>query len=489
MFDTTTDLLPHQIDAVAKLLPSRINALFAEMGTGKSRIIIELAKLRQAKIDRVVWFCPVSLRSTVVAEILKHTDCCDDDIHVVDERTTERSIPTDRQWYVVGIESMGQSDRVVLAMRQILDERTFALVDESTYVKNNRAKRTQRITHMSQRCRYRAVLTGTPFTAGIPDLYSQMYFLSPKILGYRSWYSFAANHITYDTRKNAWGRRVNTGRILRTHDHDYLARRMAPYTYQIRKDECLDLPPKLYETRHVPMGNEQAALYAEAKDFIYERYKNDDDPGAGLLRLFGILQCIAHGFWNRPILDDDGNETGETELVTVRTQRADALIDITRNLAPDEKAVVWAPYHRTIDEIVEALTAEYGADAVQRYDGTLSPRERDAQLATWRRSGRFLAATQSSGGHGLTLVEAHHSIFYGNGFKYGERAQAEDRIHRIGQVHKSVYVDIVVDCWIDQRVHEALTNRAGALQRFKEQVDEYRKTGLREHLRDIIEAM
>lgn len=74
-FATKTALLPHQVDAVQKVLPARVGALFMEMGTGKSRTAIELARMRQRKIDKVVWFCPVSLKETVRSEIVKHTDC------------------------------------------------------------------------------------------------------------------------------------------------------------------------------------------------------------------------------------------------------------------------------------------------------------------------------------------------------------------------------------------------------------------------------
>ena len=62
MFTTRTDLMSHQRAAVAKVLPSRIGGLLMEMGTGKTRVAIELAKLRAHKISRVVIFCPVSLK-------------------------------------------------------------------------------------------------------------------------------------------------------------------------------------------------------------------------------------------------------------------------------------------------------------------------------------------------------------------------------------------------------------------------------------------
>jgi len=84
-FETTTSLLPHQVAAVDKIRPTRVGGLFMDMGTGKSRTAIELAKIRARKIDKVIWFCPVSLKDTVKHEIVKHTNCRD--IYVFDDKT------------------------------------------------------------------------------------------------------------------------------------------------------------------------------------------------------------------------------------------------------------------------------------------------------------------------------------------------------------------------------------------------------------------
>ena len=191
-----TTLLSYQQQAVTKLIRSRINALFMEMGTGKTRTAIEFAYLRQAKIDRVVWFCPVSCKETICYEIQKHTDAKDDDVYVFDDKTRQGEVPK-AFWYIVGIESVSSSSRVVMAVNELITETTYVILDESTYIKNHRSRRTKRITLMAERCRYRTLLTGTPLTEGVVDLFAQMKFLSPTILGYNSFYSFANNHLEY----------------------------------------------------------------------------------------------------------------------------------------------------------------------------------------------------------------------------------------------------------------------------------------------------
>jgi SNF2 family DNA or RNA helicase len=83
-----------------------------------------------------------------------------------------------------------------------------------------------------------------------------------------------------------------------------------------------------------------------------------------------------------------------------------------------------------------------------------------------------LVATQSSGGHGLTLNEAKHHIFYSNGFKYSERSQAEDRSYRIGQTKPVTYIDIVCSGSIDDRIDEALGRKANALHVFRQKIEQ-----------------
>lgn len=220
-WETRTPLLPHQLPAVAKLLPSRMNALFMDMGTGKSRTLLELACIRQAKWDRLFWFCPVTLKDTVQRQVLEHTTLAEADVAVWGSKVSSARLPAAARVHIIGIETMSASNRVVLAYAALVTERSFVAVDESSYIKGHHSKRTQRITHMSERARYRAVLNGTPISQGVVDLYAQMRFLSDRILGYRSFWSFARNHLEYEERKGPDGIKRRTGRIIASHNEEY----------------------------------------------------------------------------------------------------------------------------------------------------------------------------------------------------------------------------------------------------------------------------
>ncbi|MDY0071839.1 MAG: DEAD/DEAH box helicase [Thauera sp.] len=477
-FATITDLMPHQHPAVAKMLPSRVGALFMDMGTGKSRTLIELARLRQHKWDRLFWFTPCALRDNVRDQLLTHTNLPPESIAVWRAGRLRRAEIERARVHVVGIESMSSANSVIFAYNDLCTPSSFVAVDESEYIKGNRAKRTQRITHMSARARYRAILTGTPFTQGAVDLYSQMQFLSPKILGYRSFWAFANNHLQFEERMDERGRLRRTGRVVRTFNSEYLAARIAPYVYQVRKDECIDLPSKLYDGVRFSMTEEQRDLYERAKNELLEVSYIEWQP-FHIYRLFTSLQTIVCGFWHRT----------PGELLTARHRRVDVLLATLAQIPPGEQVVIWAKYRYAVEQITEALSETYGADQVCPYHGDISESARAAHMERWRAGARFLVATQSIGGHGLTLNEAAYMVFYADGFKYAERVQAEDRNHRIGQTRRPVYITLECMDSIDERVHKALRRKEDALWSFQKQVDRYRSEKLRQSAIQLVRSL
>ena len=444
----STSLFDHQQRAVDKLIRSRVSGLFMDMGTGKTRTAIEFAYLRQNRIGNVVWFCPVSLMETVRYEIEKHTG---EQAYVFDDDTTMRTVP-DTFWYVVGIESISSSDRVTLTANSIVTPESFVIVDESSYIKGHASIRTRRITRIGSRARYRMILTGTPVSQGVVDLYAQMRFLSPKILGYNSFYSFAANHLEYSEDY--------PGLIVRAHNVDWLAAKIQPYVYQVTKNECLDLPRKLYDARYFQMTNEQYELYERAKwDILYKVDDYEQLETYTLFRIFTALQQVTHGFWNR-----NGNE-----LIECDHYRIKVLLETVQDIPTDEQVIVWTKYHYSIRQIVASLRAAYGAENVTQFHGCVTDRE--SELRRFRDGARFLVATQATGGHGLTLNEANYVVFYSNEFKYSTRIQAEDRCHRIGQDRKVTYIDLVCSKSIDERIQRALEKKESVARSFRRDVD------------------
>ena len=458
-----TELLPHQQPAVEKLVGLRVGALFMDMGLGKSRTAIELVRRRVDRISRVIWFCPVSLMDTVEYELNKHVSPGEHaSVHVFDERTRSGAIPP-AFWYVVGIQSISASKRVVLAVKELIDDRTCVVLDESSYIKGHKSGRTWWVTELAKVARYRLILNGTPVSQGVVDLYAQYRFLSPQILGYRSFYSFAANHLEYSERF--------PGMVVRALNTDVLAHKVAPYTYQVRKEDCLELPLKLYETRYFHMTTEQQDRYQQAKHELLDRLDPDEFDSIAIFRLFTALQQIACGFWSRRELPTHRREKHPLERLTFPQLRTQCLLDVLAHVPDGERVIIWAKFDFDIQAIQSALTKVYGADSVSLFYG-LNAATRNDDLSRWRAGqARFLVATPGTGGHGLTLNEAAWVVFYSNGFKYSERAQAEDRCHRIGQSRPVTYIDLVCRGSIDVRIQSALASKADVVKTFRREVE------------------
>lgn len=155
--------LKNQQLAFDKLSRLKVGALFSEMGTGKTKVALDLINSKSNKIDYILWICPFSIKN----EIIKERD----------------------KWYpamkidVVGCETIGSSDRTYLEiLKRVTTSKTFIVVDESLKIKNINAKRTRRIIEFGGYAQYKLILNGTPITKNVIDLWAQMEFLSPKIL-------------------------------------------------------------------------------------------------------------------------------------------------------------------------------------------------------------------------------------------------------------------------------------------------------------------
>lgn len=489
-----TSLMPHQESAADKLAPLRVGALFMDMGTGKSRTAIELAYRRAGRCRRVLWFVPVSLIETTRREVLKHV--ADTTVRAFKESTRLGKIP-EAHWYIIGIESMSTSRRTLLAAASLVDDSTMMIVDESSYIKNHRALRTKWIQEVGKKAKWRLLLTGTPITLGVVDLFAQMFFLSPEILGYTSFYSFAANHLEYAVKKFSGGREVRTSRVVRAHNTGYLAAKIAPYTYQVSKDECLDLPAKLYGNRWVSMARAQADLYARAKEKLLgemDSYEGDFDS-ALIYRLFSALQQAACGFWNEyPVFNPDrrrGDEPRQPiECHRVDCNRRAALVDVLSSLEEGEKAIVWVKFIEELEGIKASLEAAFGVGCTSLFYGALSGRRRQEELDAWKLESvrRFFVATPQTGGHGLTLNESAFTVFYTDSFNLAHRLQAEDRNHRIGQDRHPTYISILMSGTIDERIASNLASKGQVMRDFHERVKQSRdqrsiKAALAEFLR------
>jgi SNF2 family DNA or RNA helicase len=334
-----TKLYPHQQNAVDKLKHVKVGALYMEQGTGKTRTALELIQRRweAGKIDCVLWLCPCSTKENLKENIK---------FHAADEEFAKYIV-------VRGIESLSSSDRLYLQLLALIKiHRPYLVVDESTLVKNKRAIRTERIIEIGKKCEYKLILNGTPVSKNEADLFAQWYILDWRILGYQSYYSFAANHIEYyEIRLPDGSKIIDKRRIKNVLNVDYLTEKIAPYTYQVKKSECLELPKKNYCREAFSLTEEQRISYENVK----YRYLIDIDEMRSdtIYKLFTACQHMTSGrlvttspterMETRPLFPADENP---------RLLKLQEMID---DYIEDEKCIIFAKYQAEIDEICDLL--------------------------------------------------------------------------------------------------------------------------------------
>lgn len=441
MIETKYPLMDHQEKAYKKLKSLKVGALFMDMGTGKTRTVIEIIKdkINKGRADKVIWFCPCSAKVNIKHELEKHINSGLD------------------TFLIVGIESMSSSIKLnSFLITYVHDNRCILIVDESSKIKNFNAKRSERIINLGRRCKYKYILNGTPITKNEIDLFSQMYFLDWRILGYRSQWSFYNNHVEFD--------REIKNKIKGTKNTEYLAKRIAPYTYQVKLDECVSLPQRIFTQKEFCLSKESKDQYQEVGDYLLSLV--DEWKPTTIYRLFECLQAITSGF----VLSDDDNLKKIGYFDTTDTNpRLGLLVDITDQV--DGKVIIYAKYIKEIEVIKKILSDIYGEDEVCTFYGRQKFKDRQDNEQKFRDSARFMITNKQSASFSLNWQFCHQIIYYNHDWDWGTRKQSEDRIHRIGQDKKCLYIDIVADKTIENYIIKCLYKKENLAESFKNDVD------------------
>ena len=443
-----TDLFPHQEEAYKKLKGIRVGALFMEQGTGKTRTALSLVKARldAGKVNAILWLCPCSVKGNLKEDIIVHCGDMPDEI------------------IVKGIESLSSSDRLFLLLLQLVEKyRVFLIVDETSLTKNPHAIRTERITALAGKCPYRLILNGTPISRNEADLFSHFFILDWTTLGYRSDYSFAANHLEYKTIKLPnGGTYTDRSRIDRVLNVDYLTEKIAPYTYQVRKSECLKLPEKKYERIPFLMTDEQASEYVDVEYEFLE--KVDEMKAETIYKLFTACQNVTSG---RHVLSkaDERMKTAPMFSDPTGNPRIRELLALVERLGK-EKAIIFCKYQHEVDAILQLLPG-----AVE-FTGRVKQEDRQQNRQLFKDSAQFLVANKTCGAFGLNMQFCHNVIFYDNDFNLATRLQAEDRVHRMGQTQDVNIYDLECLNSIDVFILDCLTRKENMAEAFKRMVKE-----------------
>jgi len=450
----------HQITALEKSWNRENYAYFMEMGTGKTKVLIDNAAMLydKGKINGVLIIAPKGVVGTWYnQEIPTHLPTHIENVSVLWQsnitKEQSRKLGTlfntgeELHLLIMNVEALSTTKGVDFARKFLLSHNTLIAIDESTTIKNPKAKRTKNISSLSIMAKYRRIMTGSPVTKNPLDLFSQCYFLDPYLLGHESYYSFRMRYAIMKTA-NIAGRQIQL--VSGFKNLGELSDKLKPFSYRVLKEDCLDLPDKIFMKRQIKLSSEQLKLYDQMRKEALATLNGKQVTTVNALTQLMRLHQITCGHFTA----DDGTTQ------RIPNNRISELMDVLDEI--EGKAIIWAHYQWDIKDIIKEIVKVHGPGSVVDYYGLTPQDERQSNIKKFQNptnSVRFLVGTPQTGGYGITLTAANTVIYYSNGYDLEKRLQSEDRAHRIGQSKSVTYVDLICDDTVDEKIVKSLRKK------------------------------
>ena len=452
----------HQLEALEKSWAQETYALFMEMGTGKSKVLVDnIAMLYdRGAIRGALIVAPKGVYKnwdqiefpTHLPEHVEHTKVLWEP-NITKKKQVELDTlfdgKEDLKILIMNVEAFSTTKGLDFAERflNIFLGRALFGIDESTTIKTPTAKRTKNILKIGNLAKYRRILTGSPVTKSPLDLYSQCEFLDPYHLGHQSYYSFRARYANMIDR-NFGGRRVQiVGSYRRLPE---LTAKLEKFSYRVLKEDCLDLPPKVFTKRIVELTDEQKKVYAQMKRMAIAELDGKVMSTVNVMTQLMRLHQVTCGHF----------KADDQTVKPVKNNRITALLELLEET--DGKVIIWANYREDIKNIVQSLKKAYGEASTVEYHGGVDSTLRQDNIAQFQQKNgptRYFVGNPQTGGYGITLTAANTVVYYSNSYDLEKRLQSEDRAHRIGQTGSVTYVDFISEGTIDEKIVKSLRNK------------------------------
>ena len=450
----------HQLKALEMSWDKPYFAYFMEMGTGKSKVLIDNISMLydNGKINGVLIVAPKGVvknwyESEIPTHLVDHiehkTVLWQSNINQKQQKKLNTLFETGEDLHVLimNVEALSTKKGVDFAEKFLFSHRSMMAIDESTTIKNPEAKRTKNICKLGLSTKYNRILTGSPVTKSPLDLYKQCDFLMPELLGHSSYYSFRTRYAVMRTA-NFGGRSVQI--VVGYRNLNELSEKLKPFSYRVLKDDCLDLPKKTYMKRTVSLTTEQSKAYRQMKEMALASFNGKMMTTATVLTQLMRLQQITCGNF----VADDGT------MVDLDTNRIPELMNLLDEV--EGKVVIWAHFQKDVNRIIKEISKKYGENSYVDYYGKTLQEDRQKNIKKFqdpRSPVRFFIGTTQTGGYGITLTAASTMVYYSNGYDLEKRQQSEARIDRIGQTKPMTYVDIICEDTVDDRIVQALRKK------------------------------
>ncbi len=420
-------------------------ALFMDMGTGKTKVSLEYMQAK--KVKRLIVMCPLAVVPTWIKEIEFHLGDRYQ-IHTTKER--RKPVEDKPQIVLVGIESLSRKSgcyEKVLSFVKAYKHYSIIL-DEAHLIKTPTSLRTKNIILLGEKATHKLILTGTPVTNNILDMYSLFNFLDPEIIGIGDFWSYKNRYCLYQERRLSHMKSFKE--LVGYQNVEELMELIKDYIFRCKKSEVLSIPDKVFMSQTLDMPKEMRLSYDLCKKQAVIELNEKQATLDNVLTKTVHLQNICSGYLSHE---------GQTEtIVAVRNNpKIQEFLRVLEGLPEDEQVIVWSKRLLEIDQIKEACEGKY---SYVEYNGKVPLSERQTNLELFQnKQVKLFLATPHCGSVGINLTNCRYVVYFSNTFKLIDRLQSEDRCHRHGQVNKVTYIDLIYKNSIDESILEAIKNK------------------------------
>jgi SNF2 family DNA or RNA helicase len=422
-FNLSNYLYKYQKEIINDALNEGSYGIFMDTGTGKTPTGLEIAN----HYNKTLVICPLSIiesawiedcnrfypNKTIIS--LWHTS----------KKKRLEFLNIDADIYVINFEGLK-------TIFNEISQKDFncVIVDESSKMKNHKSQITQYLLKLAEFIPHRFVLSGCPTPNHNSEIFAQMKFVNPDVFG-NNYYGFLAKYFSQDME--------NPHKWYQTQENkDTYFNRLSIQSKFIRKNDCVDLPDKVFQIRRFELLKEQKQYYDNILQDIKDNINqwNKFEFTAKLMK----LREVTSGF----VIDKDSN------TVEFDTQKDNELSSVLEDLG-DKQVIVWCQF---IHEI-ERLANKFNGVAL-----TSKTKNRNDIISDFK-SGKIkvLFTHPKLVGHGLTFTNCNYNIYYSLSFSYEEFKQTQDRIHRIGQTDKCTYIILQAKNTIEESIYKCLQSK------------------------------
>ena len=416
-------------------------SLFHEMGAGKSKTALDAIGwlFWKGLARRALIVCPLSVYTEWPRQV---------DLHAAfgrlvilrDVKKAKKFLTEEMPLITEPLIVLVNYEKVRSLQRELIGQFDIVVCDESTKVKNHRAIRTKALAEVAKEAAYVFLMTGTPVSKNLVDVFGEFSVMDPFWFGKNFWFFRQRYCVMGGWMQHqivGYQRESELRKIIDTASDRVL-----------KKDVLPDLPPKVYAERSVVMDPAQKRLYEETrKKFWIELQQGTLDIKNAASRIVK-LQEIADGF----VI------TSEDEIHHVSDTKIDGLMEAIEEVEEMQRVVVWCRFRHDIESIKKRLEEDHPDRDIFILHG--DTKDRKKVIEDFRnRAGSVFHVQIQTGGMGIDLTCSHTVFFFSNVFEYALREQAEDLFHRPAQTNAVTYVDIVTEDTVDRKIQRVLLSK------------------------------